>query len=275
MLVQHASPTCARRRVSIGFPGDLWARQNTTLRSMDRQCTSEFELRSTEHPDVQVADRRRDLDGLLRRRTAGQVHPSRQHLAHRLAHRPAARPMPLIVCSYIQVVYAGVNLTSPDACAQTAFTNATSKHADLARQAEQPLTGQVSRICSVPPAMVRQRVLRKSSTCLVVDDACALGELHPEFGQRLAVPHADQLARAGLRTRILAAHSQFRDLAGRAASRPERRRSSRRADPGRPRRGRGRRPCAATLPSGCPARCRGPSRPARWPAWCAPAASRR
>ncbi len=36
----------------------------------------------------------------------------------------------------------------------------------LARQPQQPLTGQVSRICSVPPAMVRQRVLRKSCTSL-------------------------------------------------------------------------------------------------------------
>jgi hypothetical protein len=27
-----------------------------------------------------------------------------------------------IVCTHIQVVYAGVNLTSPDACAQTAFS---------------------------------------------------------------------------------------------------------------------------------------------------------
>ncbi len=30
--------------------------------------------------------------------------------------------VPLIVCSYIQVVYAGVNLTSPNACAQAAFS---------------------------------------------------------------------------------------------------------------------------------------------------------
>ena len=37
-------------------------------------------------------------------------------------HRPAQDRRPLIVCSHIQVVYAGVNLTSPDACAQASFS---------------------------------------------------------------------------------------------------------------------------------------------------------
>ena len=30
--------------------------------------------------------------------------------------------VPLIVCAHIQAVYSGVNLTTPDACAQAAFS---------------------------------------------------------------------------------------------------------------------------------------------------------
>ncbi len=60
-----------------------------------------------------------------------------------------------IVCTHIQVVYAGVNLTSPDACAQT--TTLTQRGRPSNRS-----PAMVSRICSVPPAIVRQRVLRKS-----------------------------------------------------------------------------------------------------------------
>ena len=122
---QCAFDTVANLRTpegAIGFPGDLYARQNMTLRTMDRNMYINFDYVAHEHPDFQVADRQRDLDGLLRWRTAGQVHPSR--LAWPIdAHTGQPKTdVPLIVCSYIQVVYAGVNLTSPNACAQAAFS---------------------------------------------------------------------------------------------------------------------------------------------------------
>ena len=44
-----------------------------------------------------------------------------------------------------------------------------------------------------------------------VHDARALGQLHPEFGEPLAVTHPDELAGAGLRAGILADHGQLGD----------------------------------------------------------------
>src|SRR6202034_3479618 len=46
---------------------------------------------------------------------------------------------------------------------------------------------------------------------LVEGDAGPLAEIHPEFGQRLPVSHADEFAHTGLRTGVLAAHRELSD----------------------------------------------------------------
>ena len=46
---------------------------------------------------------------------------------------------------------------------------------------------------------------------LVLDDAGPVGQIHPEFGQRLSVTHSDEFAHTGLGARILAAHRKLGD----------------------------------------------------------------
>ena len=38
----------------IGFPDDLWARQTTTVRTMDRTVLPRIGLRRAQHSDVQI-----------------------------------------------------------------------------------------------------------------------------------------------------------------------------------------------------------------------------
>jgi len=106
----------------IGFPGDLWARQNVTLRSMDRHM---YINSNVETPNTRIFKSLTDNE--ISTVYFGGGPPDRVTL------RGVAWPIdantgqpktdvPLIVCSYIQVVYAGVNITSPNACAQAAFS---------------------------------------------------------------------------------------------------------------------------------------------------------
>ncbi|MGZ5363326.1 MAG: hypothetical protein ACXWZR_04280 [Mycobacterium sp.] len=106
----------------IGFPGDLYARQNVTLRSMDRHM---YINSNVETPNTRIFKSLTDNE--ISTVYFGGGPPDRVTL------RGVAWPIdaytgqpktdvPLIVCSYIQVVYAGVNLTSPNACAQAAFS---------------------------------------------------------------------------------------------------------------------------------------------------------
>ena len=118
-----------------------------------------------------------------------------------------------IVCTHIQVVYAGVNLTTRRLRAD---------HLQLARQAQQPLPrhGQQDLLGA---AGDRQAAgVEEVVHLLVLDRAGALGQVHPELGERLPVPHADQLARAGLRPGILPDRRRAGRCADRAASRPAR-----------------------------------------------------
>lgn len=106
----------------IGFPGELWARQSTTVRTMDRSVYINFNYdmtntRSFKSPTDVVFTTIFFGGGPPEKFTwRGQAYP--------VDWRTGAprTDVPLIVCSHIQVVYAGVNLTSPDACAQAAFS---------------------------------------------------------------------------------------------------------------------------------------------------------
>jgi hypothetical protein len=119
-----------------GFPGDTWARQTVTLRSNDRDVWQQAEysapsgnpreLKGANHENV-LSKMYRSLNdvelsityfggGPIPRFTAdGDSVPTDWRLG-----TPNTKA-DFIACSQIQVVYSGVNLTTPTACAQTRF----------------------------------------------------------------------------------------------------------------------------------------------------------
>jgi hypothetical protein len=106
----------------IGFPGDLYARQTTTVRTMDRAVWVETDF---DAPNTRLFKSVTDVElstvyfggGPPEKFTIrGNTWPTDWRTGQRRSD------VPLIVCAHIQVVYAGVNLTSPDACAQANFS---------------------------------------------------------------------------------------------------------------------------------------------------------
>ena len=84
-------------------------------------------------------------------------------------------------------------------------------HVQLARQPQQALTGEGEQDL-LSAARDRQAPgVEEVVHWLVLDDACAIGQLHPELRQRLPVPHANQLACAGFCARVLTAERQLGD----------------------------------------------------------------
>jgi hypothetical protein len=119
-----------------GFPGDTWSRQTITLRSNDRDVWQEAsysapsgtprEVKGANHNNVlsKMYKALRDVEisvtsfgggPIERYRVDGNSMPTEWTTG-----RPATRAA-FFVCSHIQVVYGAVNLTTPDACAQTTF----------------------------------------------------------------------------------------------------------------------------------------------------------
>jgi hypothetical protein len=119
-----------------GLPGDAWSRQTITLRSNDRDVWQEAqysapagtprEVKGANHDNVlsKMYKALRDVEisvtsfgggPLERYRVDGDSIPTVWTTG-----QPATEAA-FIVCSHIQVVYSGVNLTTPDACAQTTF----------------------------------------------------------------------------------------------------------------------------------------------------------
>jgi hypothetical protein len=149
-IEMHVSADCAGNRCSFnttanlltpngptGFPGDTWARQTITLRSSDRNVWQEAhysapsgmprETKGANHDNVlsRMLKSMRDVEisvtyfggGPIERfQVDGDSMPTDWSTG-----QPATRA-DFIACTHIQVVYAGVNLTSPDACAQTTFS---------------------------------------------------------------------------------------------------------------------------------------------------------
>ncbi|KUI05810.1 hypothetical protein [Mycobacterium sp. IS-3022] len=106
----------------IGFPGDLWARQTTTLRTMDRSVYINFSFKT---PNTRSFKSLTDVEFTTIYFGGGP--PEKYRFGEDVwpVDWRTGQPrtdVPLIVCSHIQVVYAGVNVTSPDACAQAAFS---------------------------------------------------------------------------------------------------------------------------------------------------------
>lgn len=105
----------------LGFPGDLWARQTTTLRTMDRSVYLNFDF---DFPNTRSFKSLTDVEFTTIYFGGGPPEKFTFHGNSWPVDARTGRPrtdVPLIVCSHIQVVYGGVNLTTPDACAQAAF----------------------------------------------------------------------------------------------------------------------------------------------------------
>ena len=106
----------------IGFPGDTYGRQTTTLRTMDRSVYINFDY------DLTTTRSFKSLTDVEFQTVFFGGGPPEKFTFRGNAFPVDARTggprtdVPLIVCAHIQVVYAGVNLTTPDACAQAAFS---------------------------------------------------------------------------------------------------------------------------------------------------------
>jgi hypothetical protein len=119
-----------------GFPGDAWSRQTITLRSSNRDVWQEAEysapsgnpreVKGANHDnvlskmyksinDVEISVTSFGGGPLERYRIDGDSMPTDWNTG-----QPATKA-DFIACSQIQVVYGGVNLTTPTACAQTTF----------------------------------------------------------------------------------------------------------------------------------------------------------
>jgi hypothetical protein len=106
----------------VGFPGDLWARQTTTLRTMDRTVYTHFTFNV---PNTRSFKSLTDVEFTTIYFGGGPPEKFQFRAEVFPVDWRTGGPrtdVPLIVCSHIQVVWAGVNLTSPDACAQAAFS---------------------------------------------------------------------------------------------------------------------------------------------------------
>jgi hypothetical protein len=105
-----------------GFPSDLWSRQSTDIRSSDR----------TVYLDVHAAgqyDRVFKQGGTSNVTTVfmGDGPPDKYQTTGRIDSTDwrTGQPrtdLPVIMCTHIQVVYSGVNITSPSTCAQAGFS---------------------------------------------------------------------------------------------------------------------------------------------------------
>jgi hypothetical protein len=105
-----------------GFPGDLWARETTTIRSMNRDNYLETQVVAA-NTRVFKAGGTREITTIFfgggppeKYFISGQIQPTNWQTGQPMLNAD------VIACAHIQVVYSGVNITSPDACAQTTFS---------------------------------------------------------------------------------------------------------------------------------------------------------
>nr|WP_239030277.1 hypothetical protein [Mycobacterium sp. MYCO198283] len=105
-----------------GFPPDLWARQTTTLRSNDRTIFLETDFNA---PNTRLFKSLSQIelttiyfgDGPVEKyQLNGDTIPTSWYNGQPVTDKD------FIVCAEIQVVYTGVNITSPSTCAQARFS---------------------------------------------------------------------------------------------------------------------------------------------------------
>ena len=105
-----------------GFPGDLWARQTTTLRSSNRLNNLETQVVAADTRQFKEMGRREITTIYF-----GGGPPEKYMISGQTQPTDWQTGLPMlnadyIVCAEIQVVYSGVNITSPTTCAQTTFS---------------------------------------------------------------------------------------------------------------------------------------------------------
>lgn len=104
-----------------GFPDDLWARQTTTVRSSDRDSYLDSDFNA---PNTKMFKSNGLVDFTTIYYGGGPV--DKYRLVGNTRPRDwktgqLATESDYIVCSHIQVIYGGHNLTSPSTCSQTHF----------------------------------------------------------------------------------------------------------------------------------------------------------
>jgi hypothetical protein len=104
-----------------GFPAQFYAKQNTTLRSMDKlvYLDSDFDA-----PNTRMFKSAGPVEFSTVYFDGGPPEKFTLHGNTRTTDWSTGQPKldaDYIVCSYIQVVYANINLTSPSACARTTY----------------------------------------------------------------------------------------------------------------------------------------------------------
>lgn len=105
-----------------GFPPGLWARQSTEVRSTSRVAYLDVHANG-EYERVM----KQGGTDVITTIYMGEGPPEKYQTSGRIDSTAWQTGQPktdvnVIVCTHIQVVYPGVNLTSPDTCTQTTFS---------------------------------------------------------------------------------------------------------------------------------------------------------
>jgi hypothetical protein len=121
----------------VGFPDDTWARQTITIRSSSRDVWQEAsysapsgnprELKGANHENVlsKMYKSTNDVEISITYFGGGPIERFQADGESVPTDWASGRPntqAAFYACSQIQVVYSGVNLTTPTACAQTTFS---------------------------------------------------------------------------------------------------------------------------------------------------------
>jgi hypothetical protein len=121
----------------IGFPGEFWARQTITVRSTDRSVFQEvsYSAPSGAPPETKGANINNVLSRSFKAVSGNEISvtyfgggPLERFRTDGVAVQTdwaTGKPTSeagFILCSNVQVVYSGVNFTTPAACAQTTFS---------------------------------------------------------------------------------------------------------------------------------------------------------
>lgn len=106
----------------IGFPDDLWSRQSTTIRPnsrtayLDVHATAQYDRVNKDGGSDEVTTIYMGEGPPEKYQTVGRIDATDWHTG-----RPQLNTN-VISCTHIQVVYSGVNITSPSTCAQANFS---------------------------------------------------------------------------------------------------------------------------------------------------------
>jgi hypothetical protein len=106
----------------IGFPHDLWARQTTEIRSTNRMAYLDAHANG-QYERVMKSMGTDEITTVY----FAEGPPDKYQTTGRIDSTDWGTGQPktdenVITCTHIQVVYSGVNITSPSTCAQTTFS---------------------------------------------------------------------------------------------------------------------------------------------------------